>query len=205
MVDKLAINGGSPSVSISSNRLWPFYDKEVEEVIANKIRKSQVFATNIDPDIEQLEQSFVNKLCPDHFSLFCSSGTSALMTAYFSLGLDKGAEVLVQSNTFRATATPLFLLNLVPTLCDSNNNGSLSIEDAEKELVDDIIINFLHKLERAKNMLFETIPEEKQSEFAFIEQLLGNYDDLITDSMEETIYDMLKSIKKGISKMKDEI
>lgn len=134
MHEKLAINGGPKSVIGQNLRLWPFYSERTGSIVARKIGSGQVFATNFDPDIEKFEESFAKKLCPEHYALFCSSGTSALMTAYFALGLDSGSEVLVQSNTFRTTATPLFLLNLVPVLCDSNDDGSLSIEDAERQI-----------------------------------------------------------------------
>jgi dTDP-4-amino-4,6-dideoxygalactose transaminase len=42
-------------------------------------------------------------------SLLCNSRTAALYSAYFGLGFSPGAEILVPSNTFKATVTALFL------------------------------------------------------------------------------------------------
>lgn len=131
----LALFGGPPSVTSLNARKWPFYSGDVEPAVLDKIRTGNIAATNVDKDIIAFERSFVDKQCPDHAAIFCGSGTAGLLSAYFALGLDKGAEVLVPSNTFRATVTPLLLLNLVPVFCDTDPvTGTIDIEDAARKL-----------------------------------------------------------------------
>jgi perosamine synthetase len=135
MSDRLAIEGGKPMISNLNYKRWPFYSSDVEEVILARIRSGDIYATEPDPIIEELESLFIQKYCPGHYALFCASGTAALFSAYFSLGLDYGAEVLVPSNTFRATVTPLLLLNLRPVLCDSDPvTGGIDLDDAEQRI-----------------------------------------------------------------------
>ncbi|MHB0929635.1 MAG: DegT/DnrJ/EryC1/StrS family aminotransferase, partial [Candidatus Nanopelagicales bacterium] len=89
----------------------------------------------MDVSIESFERNFVDQLCPGHYAIFCSTGTAGLHSAYFALGLENEAEVLVPTNTFRATVTPLLQLNLTPVFCDSNPiTGAIDLEDAEKRI-----------------------------------------------------------------------
>jgi dTDP-4-amino-4,6-dideoxygalactose transaminase len=67
--------------------------------------------------------------------LFCGSGSAALLAAYFGLDLDPRAEVLVPTNTYPTTVTPLLLLNLRPVLCDSDPaTGNIDLGDAKRRL-----------------------------------------------------------------------
>ncbi|MFF2019512.1 DegT/DnrJ/EryC1/StrS family aminotransferase [Paenibacillus sp. NPDC058177] len=134
-MSKLALFGGTPAVQKEPSKVWPFYSSSVEKIILQKIRTGDVETTKIDNLVDEFETSFTRQYCEGAFGVFCNSGTSALLTAYFSLGLDYGAEVLVPSNTFRATVTPLLLLNLRPILCDSDRVvGSICLKDAESKI-----------------------------------------------------------------------
>ena len=56
--------------------------------------------------VEKFERFFAKKLGMK-FALSINSGTSALLSAYYALGLKEGDEVVLPSLTFHATGTPL--------------------------------------------------------------------------------------------------
>lgn len=117
------------------NRLWPFWSKEVEETVLNRIRMGDIYATEIDPIIEKFESDFETICCPGKKVIFCNTGTSGLLAAYFALKLDPGSEVLVPTNTFRATVTPLLTLGLSPVFCDCDyNTGLINLDDVERRI-----------------------------------------------------------------------
>lgn len=135
MNNLLVIEGGQPAVSFLKYRRWPFYEKDVAIKITDVVNKGEVYASAKNIFIEQLENCFTALHCPDGHAIFCGSGTAALFTAYFALGFEPEAEILVPTNTFRATVTPLFLLNLRPVLCDSDyNTGLIDLDDAESKI-----------------------------------------------------------------------
>lgn len=135
MNNLLAIQGGMPEVSHIPRRHWPFYSQDVEEQIIQRVREGNIDAVEVDPLIKEVETIFTNSYCQGEHGIFCGSGTDALLTAYFSLGLEYGAEVLVPTNTFRTTVTPLLLLNLRPVLCDSNpETGGIDLDDAKARI-----------------------------------------------------------------------
>ena len=135
MSELLAIEGGQPAVDPFAYRCWPFYSKGVEKRIVERIRSGDICAIEVDSLIEEFEERFTKHYCPDSYAIFCGSGTAALFSAYFAIGLEYGAEVLVPTNTFRATVTPLFLLNLCPVLCDSDpTTGGIDLDDAEARI-----------------------------------------------------------------------
>jgi perosamine synthetase len=126
---ELAVNGGKPAVEALPRR-WPFYSSAVEDTVRSIIASGEVSATHPHPLVEEVERRFVEAHCPGGFGVWCGSGTAALFSAYFALGLDAGDEVLVPSMTFRATVTPLLLLNLRAIFYDANPaSGEVNIED----------------------------------------------------------------------------
>ena len=83
--------------------------------------------------VETMEQNFCKylntKYCVAH-----NSGTSALFNLYYSAGLRRGDEVLVQGYTFYATATPLYFLGCKIVLIDSTVNGNIDINDLKHKI-----------------------------------------------------------------------
>ena len=63
--------------------------------------------------MEALEYAFGAYIGVPH-ALACSSGTAALHSAYFGLGLEAGDEVIAPTFTFLSTVMPLFVVNAVP-------------------------------------------------------------------------------------------
>jgi dTDP-4-amino-4,6-dideoxygalactose transaminase len=116
----------------ATSRQWPFYSEEATAIVHGIIQRGKVFDSGEDEWVGKVEAEFSRKLAPNHYSLFCGSGTAALYSAYFALNLSKGSEVILPVNSFRATATPLLLLNLVPIFCDvCPATGTIDFDHAE--------------------------------------------------------------------------
>ena len=61
--------------------------------------------------------------------LLTNTGTSALSSAYFALGIEQGDEVIVPVYTFIATITPLYRLGAIPVFADADpDTGQISSE-----------------------------------------------------------------------------
>lgn len=131
---ELAATGGAPAVEALPRR-WPFYSSAVTETVRSIIASGEVSATHPHPMVEEVERRFVEAHCPEGYGIWCGSGTAALFSAYFALGLDAGDEVLVPTVTFRATVTPLLLLNLRAIFYDANPaSGEVNIEDVASRI-----------------------------------------------------------------------
>lgn len=113
------------------SKIWPFYSPQAVERVARRVAAGDLSASHEDPDILRAEDALRSTLLPEHKLALFNSGTSALGAAYASLGLPKGAEVLVPSNTFRATVTPLLLHQLNPILCEADGErGGIDLTHA---------------------------------------------------------------------------
>lgn len=129
----------------NNNNKYKAYSKPRHKwpIITDKIIKSTIeylrggtlgeYEEESGPLIE-FEQEFsayigVNK------SLLCSSGTSALLSAYFAIGIQPDDEVLVPAFTFVATVSPLLFLGakIVFVECE-NENGNINLNDLSKKI-----------------------------------------------------------------------
>jgi perosamine synthetase len=118
-----------------TGRQWPFYSTEAINRVARLLAAGQSYSSNRNEAVDRVEQRFTELHRPGGRGLFCGSGSAALLAGYFGLALDPGAEVLVPTNTFRATATPLLLLNLRPVMCDSDERtGTIDLDDAARRI-----------------------------------------------------------------------
>ncbi|WP_371785137.1 aminotransferase class I/II-fold pyridoxal phosphate-dependent enzyme [Streptosporangium subroseum] len=106
-----------PAVTLPLPPAWPWYSEETADRVRRRVLAGDVFAFGRDPAVHRLEQWAREYFGVSH-ALAVSSGTAALWTAFHSLGLGPGDEVLVPTYTFHATATPLFLLGASPVLYD---------------------------------------------------------------------------------------
>ncbi|MGX7673989.1 DegT/DnrJ/EryC1/StrS family aminotransferase [Plantactinospora sp. DSM 117369] len=111
---------------------WPVYDRAAADRAAELIRRGRSFDYDHGPEIAGLEAAFSRRHA-GRYALTLNSGTSALLAAYFALGLGPGDEVIVPTFTFLATASPLFLLGAVPVLADSEGpDGTVSAASIER-------------------------------------------------------------------------
>ncbi|WP_158674695.1 DegT/DnrJ/EryC1/StrS family aminotransferase [Streptomyces hoynatensis] len=70
-------------------------------------------------------------------AVLTNSGTSALYSAYFGLGLEPGDEVIAPTYTYLATVTPLVGLGVVPVLADADpETGNLDPDDVRRRITD---------------------------------------------------------------------
>lgn len=81
---------------------------------------------------QELAEYFGQQYC-----VCTNSGTSALHSAYFGLGLEPGDEVIGSVNTFLATVTPLLAVGAVPVLADVEaDTGNIDPADVMRKMTD---------------------------------------------------------------------
>lgn len=109
---------------------WPIITEEIEE----EVRK-QLYTTLGTYDRSGITKEFEDIFKDFHgskYALVTSSGTAALHSAFYALGLGPGDEVICQDYTFFATAMPLFQLGVLPILADCDENGGLLPSEIER-------------------------------------------------------------------------
>ncbi len=130
MTSPLAIHGGRPVIDRPAPHVtWPPLDSHSALAVV-----SQLFCRVSIPDrsgvVAELEDRLAGYFGVRH-AVLTSSGTAALHSAYASLDLRDGDEVLVPAYTFHATATPLLHLRAKPVLVDCDDTGNLDPTAAE--------------------------------------------------------------------------
>ncbi|MFG1677896.1 DegT/DnrJ/EryC1/StrS family aminotransferase [Micromonospora sp. NPDC049282] len=111
---------------------WPPIDEQVRAAVLRQLDQS-VSIYDRSGVIKDFEERF-RSLPGSRYALLTSSGTAALHSAYYALGIGPGDEVLCPAYTFFATALPLFQLGAVPVLVDSTVAGLLDLDLAERLL-----------------------------------------------------------------------
>ena len=80
-----------------------------------------------------LEQDFAKKFGTNH-ALAVSSGTTALLTALWTLGIGPGDEVIVPGYTFIASITSIIIARAIPVLAEVDETLTLDPEDVRKKI-----------------------------------------------------------------------
>lgn len=121
---KLAINGGRKVVSISQPHfIWPPKSNALEKKELGGQRDKDISIKGSSGPIRELEDKFKSFLKNKvRYAITYNSGTSALLAAYFALGVDEGDEVISPAFTYHATVSPVFLLRANPVLVDVDIN-----------------------------------------------------------------------------------
>lgn len=119
---KLAINGGEKAVPIASPHfVWPPRSKNEEGIRLAKQRDLDISIKGSAGPIRELEDNFKAFLKDKmKFAVTFNSGTSALLAAYFAIGVDEEDEVIVPAFTYHAAISPIFMLRANPVLVDVN-------------------------------------------------------------------------------------
>lgn len=110
--------------------VWPFYDAEQLSAAEGVLASGQVNAWtgNRTKCFEEQFSRFVG--CK--YSIAVANGSLALSSAYYSLGLVPGDEVITTPRTFVATASSLVLLGLVPVFADVDpSSGAITASSIE--------------------------------------------------------------------------
>src|SRR5215831_4775279 len=105
---------------------WPPVDEEVRAAVLAQLQDS-VSAPDGSGIVARFEAAFAARHRARH-ALLTSSGTAALHSAYYALGIGPGDEVIVQDYTWHATAMPLFQLGALPVLADVDPNGEFDLD-----------------------------------------------------------------------------
>ncbi|MGH8794761.1 MAG: DegT/DnrJ/EryC1/StrS family aminotransferase [Stackebrandtia sp.] len=119
MKDKLAILGGEPVVESAPEYRWPQIGDQSVKQIVTMLQNGEISYVGRHGQVRRLEESFREYYGVGH-ALAVNSGTSALHSAYFALGIGPGDEVLAPTYTFLATVTPILAVNAVPVLVDAD-------------------------------------------------------------------------------------
>jgi dTDP-4-amino-4,6-dideoxygalactose transaminase len=80
-----------------------------------------------------LEQDFAKKI-GSKYSLAVTSGTTALLTALWALGIGPGDEVIVPGYTFIASITSIIFSRAIPVLAEIDETLTLDPEDVRKKI-----------------------------------------------------------------------
>jgi dTDP-4-amino-4,6-dideoxygalactose transaminase len=133
-MSNLAILGGRPAVTIPYKYVWPIITVEEVKECVDLLYKGELSYYGFEGKIKEFEESF----CKYHdvkYSVSTSSGTQALHSAFFALGLGPRDEVLCPTYTFLATIMPLYQCRAVPVLCDSEpDTGNISCAEMKKHI-----------------------------------------------------------------------
>jgi dTDP-4-amino-4,6-dideoxygalactose transaminase len=128
-----AILGGKPAVTLDQTQAhrWPVLTEADERAVLQVMRDGDI---STHPVIRELENDYrVYSGMP--YALAHCNGTSALMAAFWAIGLQPGDEVLVPSATFWASVLPLVWLGAVPVFCESEPQRlGLDVADMERKI-----------------------------------------------------------------------
>lgn len=86
-----------------------------EIVLVNQVLQSGMLAQG--PKVAQLEENFAN-YCGTKYAVMVNSGTAAIHSALFALGLGPGDEVITTPFSFIATVNPIIMLGAKPVFVD---------------------------------------------------------------------------------------
>lgn len=131
--DLPAILGGHPAITLDqteANR-WPVLTEDDERAVLEILRDGDI---STHPVIRELEKDY-RDFSGMPYALAHCNGTSALMAAFWAIGLKPGDEVLVPSATFWASVLPLIWFGAVPVFCESETERlGLDAADMEKKV-----------------------------------------------------------------------
>lgn len=96
-------------------------DEELKD-LANQRKKDISIKGRAGP-IKEFEDNFLKYLNNKvKYGITFNSGTSALLAAYFAIGINEGDEVIGPALTFHAALSPLYMLKAQPVLVDVDIN-----------------------------------------------------------------------------------
>jgi dTDP-4-amino-4,6-dideoxygalactose transaminase len=99
-----------------------------------------------------LEQNFAKYTGVNH-ALAVNSGTTALLTSLWALGIGPGDEVIVPGYTFIASITSIIFARAIPVLAEVDESLTLDAEDVQKRITPDTkAIMLVHMLGNPGNI-----------------------------------------------------
>jgi len=126
--DELAIWGGAPAVRTPYRERWrQIRRRDLVPILAHAWRDVSTLAKGDGP-IAEFERRFA-QLTGTSWALAMNSGTAALHSAFFAVGVKPGTEVIVPGYTFFATAAPVLQCGGQPVFCDIDPRTLLADPD----------------------------------------------------------------------------
>jgi dTDP-4-amino-4,6-dideoxygalactose transaminase len=116
MSEKLAISGGTPSISRSDYKNWPIIGPD-ERRLVNEVLDRGIVAGGTAPQVKALEKEWAQYVGTTHCLTTCS-GTAALHMALAAVGVGPGDEVITSAFTFLASASCAIHQNAIPVFVD---------------------------------------------------------------------------------------
>lgn len=109
----------------------PIIEKE-EIKAAEEVLKSGIIAQG--PKVAELEEKFAN-FCETKYAVAVNSGTAAIHTSLYALGISFGDEVITSPFTFVASANPILMQNAKVIFADvSEDDFNLDPKEVEKKI-----------------------------------------------------------------------
>lgn len=116
MSDKLAINGGIPTLKRSDYKDWPIISNDVRQLI-KEVLDTGILAGGTAPQVTALEKEWT-EYTGAKYCLSTCSGTAALHMALAAVGVGPGDEVITSAFTFLASASCAIHQNAIPVFVD---------------------------------------------------------------------------------------
>jgi dTDP-4-amino-4,6-dideoxygalactose transaminase len=116
-----------------------WYGKEEMEAAIEVMKGGYLFRYGDENDPKFLKKVFtlekeLARYSGAGYTLATSSGTSALLSSAFALGLKPGDEIIIPAYTFVASYSSVIFLGLVPVLAEIDESLSLDPDDIEKRI-----------------------------------------------------------------------
>ncbi len=133
---KLAIKGGKKSVTFPHPHFsWPLIEKEEIKAVTTYLQSRKPISIDGREGIYKELEDTIKKYFGVRYALLTNSGTTALHSAFFGVGIKPGDEVIAPTYTFLATVTPIFHCGGIPILCDAQTDtGNVDPKDIEERV-----------------------------------------------------------------------
>jgi perosamine synthetase len=131
LAERLAIDGGTKTVTTAFRDRWkPSWWRDAWQ-IAKQMRWGFTTLATRDGPVREFEDAFAALTGCKH-ALAMNSGTAALHSALFAVGVGPGDEVIVPSYTWHATVSAILCCGGKPVFCDINPT-TLTADPADVE------------------------------------------------------------------------
>src|SRR3989344_953873 len=136
-MEKLAISGGEKAVKTDIKSLRTKFSQEELRYLCEKIDGDILYNLSGSGIIREFEEKFANFI-GRKYAIAVNSGTMAIFSAYFSLGLEKESKILAPSYGYHASVYPMFHWSLDPLFCEIEEETlNIDISDIERKINED--------------------------------------------------------------------
>jgi len=133
MSEKLAINGGEPAVTASTEEQWQPPIEEQKKTIDELIDRQYLSGSGTDVG-KEFEDAF-RAYTGARFCLSTDHGSNAIMAGLYAVGVGPGDEVITPDLGYIGSYTGVIHLGARPIFCDVDpNTGLIDPADAERRI-----------------------------------------------------------------------